>query len=244
MASESIISYKKLEHPSYRVSDKSVRTDIEYVGPFSTLNATLSGELKRGLTWGDYPGRVTDIDIKGIEGTDLGELTVGVELEVPSDGDFGFNGGVLVSVAYEIDWVVVGRPLIEHPNFSSSGSKRLTDEDLEKIATWEDEKTPENFSVLSDNAKYYATGIMKGISSYDDFAPVLSKTTTYVGGPGPTSSAGMKDNPAGFPNRPSGYEWIKSADRSLRSGTRDKWDRTEQWTGAHAVLVDKNGLYY
>lgn len=244
MAAESIITYKKLAHPAYRVSDKSVRTDIEYVGPFSTLNETLSAELKRGLAWGDYPGRVTDIDIKGIEGTDLGELTVGVELEIPSDGDFGFDGGVATGIAYEIDWVVVGRPLLEHPEFFG-GNYNLSTEDRIKVAEWEDEKTDAKYQALPAFGQKYAEGVMIGISSWDDFAPVLTKTTSYVGGPGPTSSAGAKESPPeGFPNKPTGYEWVKSADRSLRSGSRDKWDRTEQWTGAKKVMVDKTSLYY
>jgi hypothetical protein len=247
MADESIITYKKLKHPEYRVSDKSVRTDIDYVGPYSTLFATLTSECLRGNPWGEYYGLISDISIRSIEGTypAMAEMTVAVEYELSEDGgDFGIDEGTVAGTVYEIDWTVVGRPLIEHPSFASGGAKALSEADMKEIAVWEDDKTEANFDTLGSNAQYYATGIMQGIASWDDYAPVLTKTTTYVGGPGPRSEAGYKDNPTGFPNGPIGYQWLKSADRSLRAGTRDKWDRTEQWIGSNKVLVDKDGLYY
>lgn len=248
MAAESIATYKKLVNPEYRVSDKSVRTDIDYIGPYSTLFATLSSSLNRGQPWGDYPGLVTDINIRSIEGTNpvIGELTVSVEYELTDGGgDFGIDPGESTGTVYEIDWTVVSRPLIEHKVFASGGFYSLDEEDLKKIAVWEADKTDANFIALgSSNAEKYAYGILRGIESWDDFAPVLTKTTTYVNGIPPNSTAGFKDTPGGFPNMPSGYEWVKTADRSLRNGTRDKWDRTEQWSGSNKVLVDKNDIYY
>ena len=69
MAAESIATYRKSTNPPYRVSDKSVRTDIEYIGPQATLYATLTSECVRGGVWRDYTGRITDIDIRDIDGT-------------------------------------------------------------------------------------------------------------------------------------------------------------------------------
>ena len=37
---------------------------------------------------------------------------------------------------------------------------------------------------------------------------------------------------------PSGYEWLKTADRTLRHGLRVKYDRTEEWTGADYIDED------
>lgn len=245
MAAESIISYKKLKHPEYRVSDSSVRTDIDYVGPYDTLFATLTSELLRGQGWGDYPGLVSDISIRSIEGTNpaQGELTVSVEYALTVDGsDFGFESGTKTGVVYEIDWTVIGRPLIEHPVFRSGGRLALSSVDLTNIAEWEKDRG--GIWVGEENVDKYIEGVLQGIESWDDFAPVLTKTTSYTGGPPPTSEAGQKDNPAGFPNIPTGYEWIKSADRSLRTGARDKWDRTEQWLGSKKVLVDRDEVFY
>lgn len=253
MAAESIISYKRLAHPEYRVSDKSVRTDIEYIGPYATLYAPLTSELIRGQPWGDYPGLVSDISIKGIEGTSpaMAELTVSVEYELTDGGgDFGIEEGIESGSTYEIDWTVVMRPLMEHPAFArGSGEFALTQADVYQIEEWERAETEadktEKYGTLSTNAKKYADGIEQGIQNFEDYAPVLTKTTSYVGGPGPRSAAGHKNNPpSAFPNGPTGYEWVKTADRSLRSGTRDKWDRVEQWSGSAKVLVDKEEIYY
>jgi len=247
MAAEPIATYKKLQHPAYRVSDKSVRTDIEYVGPYDTLRAYLDSTLKRGLTWGDYPGRITDISIVSVANTSpaLGELTVSVEYETtPGEGDFGIEEGLASGTVYEIDWTVVSRPLMEHPEFQAGGSNELDEEDRQLLARWEISKEESMYGEMSPAAFYYAEGIDQGIENWNDFAPIAIKTTSYSNGPPPTSSAGAKETPTGFPNLPSGYEWIKSADRSLRSGSRDKWERAEQWMGAKKILVDKNTLYY
>jgi hypothetical protein len=97
---------------------------------------------------------------------------------------------------------------------------------------------------LTANAQKFAKGIEKGLEYWVDKAPVCRKTETYVGGPPPISTAGQKENPIGIPNQPTGYEWIRSADRSLRRGSAGRWERTIEWLGADKVEADSTQIYW
>lgn len=243
MAAESILTYLKPDHPKKGVAGGDYSTRLEYVGPHATL---LAAAPAIGEAWGDYEGFTDTVNIEPISGTTplQGALTVTMKRTFEA-GSSGGTSGTASEITYEVEWVAVQRPLAEHPVFQTTGSRPLDSTAFEGIAKWEDDKTPANRAALSSTAEFYAKGIDLGIRTYDDFAPVLIKTTSYINGPPPTSTAGSKElPPAGFPNLPTGYEWIKSADRSLKSGKRNKWERSEQWTGAIKVLVDKNQLYY
>jgi hypothetical protein len=243
MAAESIITYLKPNFPKKGVNGGSYSTQLEYIGPYGTL---LAASPAIGAAWGDYEGTADTVSIEPISGTSplKGELVVTMVRNFEA-GSSGGTPGTSKEITYEVEWTAVQRPLAEHPEFRSTGTYPLDATALEGIAVWENDKTAENRALLSSSAEKYAQGIDLGIRTYDDFAPILIKTTSYVNGPPSTSDAGSKDTaPAGFPNLPSGYEWVKSADRSLKSGRRNKWERSEQWTGAIKVLVDKNELYY
>ncbi len=99
-------------------------------------------------------------------------------------------------------------------------------------------------TVTSSNATKYVDGRNRGIDSYDDYAPTLILTTPYFNGPASNSEAGLLDEPTGFNNKPTGYEWVKSADDCVSTGRRNRWERVEQWTGGKKILVDKNKLHY
>jgi hypothetical protein len=47
-----------------------------------------------------------------------------------------------------------------------------------------------------------------------------------------------------FPGKPIGYEWLKTADRSISQGGRKRWQKIEEWTGAKKVLVDKDEIFW
>ena len=243
MAAESIITYLKPNYPQLGVTASANQADLLYIGPYATL---LAAAPAVGASWGDYVGKVDTAKIEPISGTNplQGELTVTVTREFQADGG-GSTAGVSGEVTYEVEWTVVSRPLLEHPEFRT-GDYALSATDGEKLATWQNAKTSANRTALSAAAEKYAKAVDLGIDTYEDYAPILSKTTTYTNGPPPSSSAGVKDagGLTGFPNGPTGYEWIKSADRAVKAGKRNKWDRTEQWTGAKKVMVDKNSLYY
>lgn len=85
---------------------------------------------------------------------------------------------------------------------------------------------PELLAMLDELAKKF----FSGIESYIVGAPVARKTTRSYYTPA-VGSLGAIGAPAGF-GLPSGYQWLKTADRAVRQGHRGKWERVEEWTGA------------
>jgi hypothetical protein len=152
------------------------------------------------------------------------------------------------------------RPLAEHPVFRTGGAHALDATDHADIAAWRDEPDPTlkgaykynelaltgsgSEAELSSAAIMFAKGIELGMESYEDYAPVVRKTTTYVGGLPGASTAGAKDAGPTFTGKPSGYEWRKSADRAIRQGGQTRWERVEEWVGAEKVLIDKSSIYF
>lgn len=222
-----------------------------------------------GQAWSPYNGRVSISEYEPLPGTnpEYGIVTIACEIA------YGVSSGVTGTAqetSYEIEWVEVSRPLAEHPKFrvGGGGTYALVESDLVQIQQWREEQDTaqralfnyyardkngvpsSTLSNLNSKQIVYCKFLLAGVETYTDFAPVARKSTTYVGGPPATSDAGSLEggptptDPSGFPNLPSGWQWLKSADRSLRSGGQTRWVQTEEWTGAQKVLLDKNDLYY
>jgi hypothetical protein len=259
MADESILSYRKPGFPKTSNSEKSYRITIEYIGPYSTL---ASAEPASNDAWGEYDGRVATTDLEPVPGTDLGELTVICEYFYEA-GDGGADAGIAKEVSYEVEWVVFQRSLFEHPAFSINGTGttyKLDSQDIADIEAWQNEPNPTLKSAykynelavtgsgdeaeLSAAAKMFCRGLELGIENYEDYAPVIRKTTTYVSGLPGTSDAGSEGGEPSFDGKPDGYEWRKSADRAIRAGGQTKWERVEEWCGAIKVLIDKDTIYW
>jgi hypothetical protein len=221
--------------------------EYEYVGPESALP-----EPKAGEQWGDLPYRVksASLEKQGI----LGQVLLRVTAAVTFEETPGIS--IVTDVSYELEWVLVRRPLQEHPAFSAGGAKALTDTDLLDIQYWREadyadkilfkfRDESETLHALSANATIFAKYLLRGVEGYDDRAPVARRIKTYAGGPPKIAEAGAKTTifPA-FPNKPTGeWEWLKTADRGLRAaGTRD-WQQSEELTGASKVLIDNRNLY-
>jgi hypothetical protein len=101
-----------------------------------------------------------------------------------------------------------------------------------------------------------------GAEYFDEYIPVLSKTSLYRGkNPPPvekTSSTGgttsstnlvgryIKDGSSKKPPDadfcPDGYRWVKTADSFRKQGKTLYWTRTEEWTGALYVLYDNREI--
>jgi hypothetical protein len=252
MAAESILTYKKPGFPKTSNSESGYTTTIEYVGPTATLAAAEPGAR---TAWGDYPGLVKSSTMEGEEGAAFSQLTVVVEYEYDSSAATGSAR----EVTTEIDWMPFLRPMLEHPEFriGAAGTYALTSADYTAIEAWKAETNPAtkaayayydpdtNTSIeLSTNAQKYAKGIELGQETYEDFAPVARKTTTYVLGPPSSTTAGLKDTPTGITGLPTGYEWRKSADRAIKAGGQRRWERHEEWIGAKKVLTDKDDIYW
>ena len=258
MARESIYLQRRPGFPREAVNDKSYQTTIEYVGLIADL---IAASPLISTPWGEYQGIVSSVTPEHWEGSDYGVLTVVCERLFDAAGQ---PTGTVRETSYEVDWVDVERSLFEHPKFrvGGGGTYELTEEDVAAIRSWEkcpdphykaafsysvdDWKTsPPSSPTLSANAKMLAAGLAQGIESWVDKLPVLRMSKTYVGGPPPQASAGQKESPPStFPNKPSGYEWIRSADRGLRSGGQTKWVNDTEWIGCKKVLIDVDEVFW
>ena len=256
MAAESIISFKRPGFPKENASAAGRATFIEYIGPESTLRAASPAT---GATWGDYSGLVQDVDVDPIEGTDHAVLAIRILREWGS-AEYGSSTGDEQQTVHEIDWVDVQTDIFQHKVFRASGTYALNNDDLIELRRWQDmtditlkaawqfytDDTGEATGTLSANAQVLAKGLLLGIEYYNEKAPVLRKSTFYLNGPPPQSGGGVKEDPGSFPQISglSGYEWLRSADRSLQTGTEKEWRRDQEWTGARKILVDAENIYW
>jgi len=249
MPNESIYDIRKYGFPLIKPTENGETTNIEYIGETATLEAA---KPDIGDTWGLYNGYVKESYLEEMENT--GNSTLFVELEYKFQaGNDGDDPGTLESIRYEIEYVMFQRSLYEHPRFESLTSRDITD-----IEKWQAEANPEEKALyrytdadsdppyveLTELARLFARGIQLGQESYEDYSPVIRKTSTYVNGLPPESDAGLKTEPPEFLGRPEGYEWRKSADRSIQTEARNKWDRVEEWLGAVKVLSDKSEIFW
>jgi len=255
MANESIYALRKPGFPKESVDESAYSVTIEYVGLDSTLRPASPGI---GEVWGNHAGLVNAVTIDPEPSSDYSTLivTCGYKFDT-SENEQGTK--VENETSYEIDWTDVQRTLYEHPVFSAGGSRELTDDDKAKIESWKTmdntfykesfyyyQTTPENGIIeeLSTNAKYLAKGILLGIEYWVDKVPIARRTDTWINGPPPAGTAGQKEEPPDFPNLPTGYEWIRDADRALRAGGQNSWSNETSWIGAKKVLIDVDEIYW
>jgi hypothetical protein len=261
MAAESIISLKRPGFPKESFDDAAYTTVIEYVGDDSTLRAASPA---KSTAWGDYQGLVESSNIEKFPNSTYSILVVVMSRKFDTSGA---TAGTKIEneTSYEIDWADVQRSMYEHPEFSIDGNGlyKLTSEDISAIESWK--KNPDvtykkdyiyradgDYSngvssldpELSANAKMFAKGIQLGIEYWVFKAPVAIQTDTYVNGPPPAGTAGLKDTPANFPNLPEGYEWIKETQSGIRAGGQTSWADTQKWLGTNKVLVDAKNIFW
>jgi len=160
----------------------------------------------------------------------------------------------------ELEWVQVERPLMTHPDFAPDGFLggdqvggtsarwRLSAADPFEIQAWQDEPsnvlrkdfkfTGEDGSIktLTANAQIVAKLMVVGVTSWLDFAPVVRDTVRTSRPPtdgtcGTIYTAAALRSEVGF-RVPSGYEFLKSADRGTQSGSNGRWERQREFMGA------------
>ena len=122
------------------------------------------------------------------------------------------------------------------------GANALATSEIIEIEFW---RAPENTKALKElykynasgydyelgtNAKYFARGIELGQETYEDKAPIAVKISEYVNGPPPETTAGLKEDPVGFPNLPAGFEWRKENGLSNILSSKLPIGRGKEWS--------------
>jgi len=264
MPEDTLIDYLREGYPKQSDTAEGYQTILEYIGPQSTI----FGVIEKGKAWGDYQGVVKDLQGEPITGTDPLLATLSIRmLRGLGDSAESSRTGIEQETIYEIDWVDITKPFIDHPAFAKgAGRYEIGKEERLYCLQWDemdvpefkvqykyypgrysewDGKTESKLDVLTgEGAIQYAIGRLLGIEYYVEKVPVLRKSTTYVDGVPPQNGAGSKENPSAFPEIPAGYEFIRSADRSTSTGKHNEWRRDQEWLGAKKVLVDSFALYY
>jgi hypothetical protein len=235
------------ESPEYDFSGSEDTCTKIFEGPFSTL---LSSRPARGAEMAgvDTGFQVDRVKIRRSQST-KGTMTVTLT-RAPSA-----QGGAEQQPQYEIEWSEVDKALATHPRYAAGGATELSDADRANIEAWENETDPDlkrqgkfkapsgEVVTLGTNAKAYAWKLFNGTSHYPVYIPVARKTSLArqnVSG----TSAGHVETPSGdfgtLPKRPGGADfiWVKTADRSVRTGKHGKWQRVQEWTGFDKVDTD------
>jgi hypothetical protein len=258
MPQEFIIGYLKPGFPKKTDSEKSFRTSLEYVGPIDELE---DEKPAIGTSWGTYPGLVSTAKIDPLPGTD--HATLKIDIDAFAD-QAEYPEVQAQEETYERDWQPFSRSLYEHPAFAigQGGASELTSEDIVEIDLWKNEKNSDlkanyQFNMpnpgssvkmfvkdLSNNAKLFARGLELGQDTWEDYAPIIRRTTSYANGIASGADAGLKGGEPSFPGKPAGYEWRKSTDSGIRAGGQSRWDQVEEWVGATKVLIDRENIFW
>jgi hypothetical protein len=230
------------ESPDWDFSGSKKTCTRTFEGPYDKC---LDKRPKLGQNMADIPLDyfVSNTKVKRIAGA-KGALTITMESYVPET--HSIEQSEPYQPQYEIEWVEIERKLEQHPRYQTGGAKAFTDEDFASLPKWEDEADPAlkkifKFTIvnadnkketkeLSENAKDLATKKLRGQESYIIYSPVARRTSQSRDVP-VTSPCGKRQTPA-VPSVPSGYVWLKTADRATRTGRYGKWERIEEWTGA------------
>lgn len=248
-----LIDYLRPGYPKQSVDVNSSRWTYVFRGPTSTISPL-------------RPAVNSAFDGHLVERTSIEELDNPSHSEVVVETGQAFVLPTTVAVAdeqfpyYEIDQVQIEKNLRQHPAFIDFTAAQWIAVDAwdhepdnaqrSVFKYWERDKQGEPIgSVItltgttSTGPKGFAVLRLLGVESFLDFAPVVRKTSKYRGNAAPSSAdAGQKVAEPTY--APEGYEWLKTADRVSKTGTKsNEWTRQEEWTGARKVLLDKDELF-
>jgi hypothetical protein len=238
---------RELPETSIEETLEKTTREIEYEGPHSEC---LAKRPKPGTIEARSGLRIASVRVRRLTG---GRGRLILKLDDATDTSGG-GGPPTSGLTVELDWVAEQVDLLKHPRYRHpSGTKQLELEDLVNLQSWEaesDTALKKNFqyhkveglrtsevATLSANAQDYATKKLRGQDSFRVYFPCV-KRTTKISNPLAGEACGKKltDLPSGLP-RPTGYQWMKTADRSVRSGS-GKWERREEWQGFLEIDAD------
>lgn len=221
-------------YPRFRHTAKGHTITLVFRGPYVDLR-TYGPNINDAVTLGAFGYEPDDTlvfansvecqpDAAGEDGP--GTLTV-----IYTNGpDAGYHLAAS-STMTEIDYTILEKPLAQHPIYSTGGTKALTDDDRKKIETWKNAPGTANYNANTANGKHFIDKLRLGIESYIVGAPLVRKTTRNTSPPS-VSSVGTRSTGSPATGSPSGYQWLKTADRSIQQAPAAGWERVEEWTGA------------
>jgi hypothetical protein len=167
---------------------------------------------------------------------DMGRLTIQLSDRVEAETT------QVIKERWEINMQQIEKDLLQHPYISTDADYanivedvRLWDNggDIKLQAQYKYVDTDGAEKTLAGKALQVATKMQRGQTGYLIFAPVVSKVSDYQGRPD-TAAAGTINTPD---ESIAGYVYLKTGDRLVQK-TDNKWERTEEWTGADSWDID------
>lgn len=213
-----------------------------YEGPYDVLRGAVP-KINSVMADIDEKPTVRHYKLTKLEGG-IGRLVITARKEYGNSGIDAGEGDELST--YEVDNQQLEKPLLSHPRYVAAGVN-TEDANGNSVAGFVSmymnaATSAERKTVRDDVAKSGCPAaaknlfpeiigkLMLGRDSYIIPAPVLRITTPSVNRPG-TTTVGKKVDPS-FPGKPAGYEWLGTADRSIRRGKSGTWERVQEFTGA------------
>jgi len=204
---------------------------LVYKGTLAALTVVIPA---RGDTVTGETGYIVETAVLSPANGDLAELTVNMVLLGTDETELVFPE--VVSDKYDIDWMRIEKP-IETSTFLGDSADQAaaaivldlwtnTEPKLRAQYIYVDEDDVQ--SSLVGNTLEIAKKIMKGVTSYLEFVPVVQRVRIYQGRP-ITGGCGLIEDPPA--NAITGYVFLKTADR-LNDQEEGVSVRTEEWTGA------------
>lgn len=201
---------------------EGTRRTVVQEGDYALLAAA---QPARGDVWAGLPGWTVDSSHLTRKRGGLGKLVITL---APFDPELALE----LRSKIEIDFVQYERPLVTHKTLNEGKDNEMA----VHLKLWMDGgrdpsfkyKDGEGEKTLTEEEQAWAKLVLKGVESYLEYAPVVSRVRAYKGRPY-VEAPGKRENPP--EGGVSGYEYLKTADRLTQNEDRT-WTRTEQWTGA------------
>lgn len=141
---------------------------------------------------------------------------------------------------YELEWREIEKPIEQHPNLKNKDdSDIITDAHMTKVEEYFSTKSPQSRKEIYDGltgdsgtkAKWLINKRRRGVESYVLYAPVVKVTYESQYSAKGTNCGKIIDPPAAS-GAPTNYKYLQTADRSTRSGSKGRWQRCKEYTGA------------
>jgi len=202
-----------------RCSDTATEGTVVYQGKFSDLQSAMPG-IGGDITIGSVTLKVENVELQQGE-TDNGVMTVSASDRTTITVD-------------ETEWVRVDQDIRYHPNFTSGGMWELDDTDRQDVEAKLNAPNDDSVTTPDGNAGELYTRLLRGETNYAIYIPVCRRTAYYLTNPSVGDGCGQVATPP--MTYPSGFTYVLTADRAVRSGWC--WQRVREWTGFKTVDTD------
>jgi len=206
----------------------------------SSLRKVSDGAIEATQT---YEGRYSDLvsgapaigQLITISGVTLYCENVEIQQGATDDGKMTVSASNRTTIVVdETEWVRVDQDIRYHPNFMTGGMWELDDADRQDVEAKLNAPNDDSVDTPDGNAGELYTRLLRGETNYAIYIPVCRRTSYYLTNPSVGSGCGKIATPP-MPS-PTGYTYIFTADRAVRSGWC--WQRVQEWTGFADVDTD------